>query len=314
MKTSSVNKNFNPKYRQNIPDKYDIFRIKSKYERFKQHAYIIIYGSNTFLGKLFDILLLFFIIISVFLVMMESVSNIDARFHTLLIVMEWIITIFFSVEYILRIVSHDHPLRYIFSFYGIVDFISILPMYLSFFLPSTKMLSTIRIFRLLRLFRILSLVNFTEESSKLTKALYLSRTKILVFMYFVLISCVFLGTLMYLIEDRQSGFTSIPRSIYWCIVTLTTVGYGDIAPASTLGQFLASAIMLMGYGILAVPTGIVSAEYSRLRDETSNENAPTLSQTKDTSKRICPNCDNKNHSQKARYCNQCGEMLQVETI
>lgn len=276
--------------------------FKSKYDIFKQQAYIIIYGTNTFLGKLFDLLLLFFIIVSCFLVMLESVENIDLRFHTLLSVLEWLITGFFTIEYILRIVSHDKPWRYIFSFYGVVDLLSLLPMYLSFIIPGSKVLSTIRILRLLRIFRILSLVHFTEQANSLQTAIKASRAKILVFIYFVLVICVLLGTLMYMIEPRTSGFTSIPRSIYWCIVTLTTVGYGDIAPATTLGQILATVIMIMGYGIIAVPTGIVSSEYSRLQNKNQKKALKKATQPKQK----CNTCGETKIPNNAIYCHKCG--------
>lgn len=279
--------------------------LKSKYDIFKQQAYIIIYGTNTFLGRLFDLLLLFFIIVSCLLVMLESVENIDIRFHTLLLVLEWLITGFFTIEYILRIVSNDKPWRYIFSFYGIVDLLSLLPMYLSFFVPGSKALATIRILRLLRIFRILSLVHFTEQANSLQTAIKASRAKILVFIYFVLVICVLLGTLMYMIEPRTSGFTSIPRSIYWCIVTLTTVGYGDIAPATTLGQVIAAIIMILGYGIIAVPTGIVSSEYSRLQNKTHKK----LEKKAEQPKQKCSSCGETKIPNNAIYCHKCGSIL-----
>lgn len=279
--------------------------VKSKYEIFKQKAYVIIYGTNTFWGKLFDILLLFFICVSVFLVMLESIENIDVRYHLLLIVLEWIITIFFTIEYILRIISNKKPLRYILSFYGIIDLVSILPMYLSFFVQGSKMLSTIRILRLLRIFRILSLVNFTDQANELKSAIKSSRTKIFVFIYFVLLICVLLGTLMYMIEGRESGFTSIPQSIYWCIVTLTTVGYGDIAPITGLGKMIASIIMIMGYGIIAVPTGIVSSEYSQMRKKKQLKKEAQSQQ----SQRVCPSCGETKFPKDAVYCHKCGYML-----
>ncbi len=279
--------------------------VKSKYEIFKQQAYVIIYGTNTFWGKLFDILLLFFICVSVFLVMMESIENVNVHYHLLLVVLEWTITIFFSVEYVLRIITHKKPMRYIFSFYGVIDLISILPMYLSFFIEGSKMLATIRILRLLRIFRILSLVNFTSQAEELKEAIRASRNKILVFIYFVLLICVLLGTLMFMIEERESGFTSIPQSIYWCIVTLTTVGYGDIAPVTTLGKIVASVIMIMGYGIIAVPTGIVSSEYSRMKNKRLQKKERTSSKTT----KMCPSCSETKFPKAAVYCHKCGHLL-----
>ena len=237
--------------------------IASKYKLLKERAFVIIYGRDTVAGKLFDLILLGFILISAFLAIFESIKTIDHYIHTLLVVLEWMITIFFSIEYALRIVCTPNWRRYIFSFYGIIDLISILPFYLSFFAVESKVLSIIRILRLLRIFRILDLVQFTQQANQLKKALKNSQTKILVFIYFVLVLSVILGALMYMIEPHDKAFTSIPRSIYWCIVTLTTVGYGDVVPTTTFGQIMASIIMILGYGIIAVPTGIVTSEYSR---------------------------------------------------
>ncbi|MDO4229521.1 MAG: ion transporter [Capnocytophaga sp.] len=290
--------------------------IKSKYDILKQKAYVIIYGTNTYLGRLFDIVLLILIFISVIMVMLETVEDIDHKVHTLLVFLEWLITIFFTLEYILRIISNKKPLQYIFSFYGIIDLISILPMYLSFFIPGSKALSVVRALRLLRIFRILDLVSFTDQGNELKMALRTSSNKIIVFIYFVLVICVLLGSLMYVIESPASGFTSIPRSIYWCIVTLTTVGYGDIAPATTLGQMIASFVMILGYGIIAVPTGIVTAEYSRAKSKVKlgtfqsksyqNEEEPPIE------KETCPNCGHQNHQKGAKFCCQCGVLLGTE--
>lgn len=273
--------------------------LKSKYDILRQKIYIVIYGSNTFAGRLFDLILLGVILLSVLLVMLESVEKLDAKYHTFLIVSEWIITVTFTIEYILRIICNRKPLNYIFSFYGIVDFISILPMYLSFFIPGSRMLSVIRALRLLRLFGILNLVHFTGQESQLKLAIKASRTKIIVFVYFVLIVSILLGAVMYVVEGKESGFTSIPVSIYWCIVTLTTVGYGDIAPVTTLGQIIASCIMIMGYGIIAVPTGIVTAEFA----------AAKRNQLKDNKFRTCPSCTSIIYNEEARFCHHCGEKL-----
>ena len=221
--------------------------LKSKYYILKQKAYITIYGTSTIAGKMFDIILLIFILISSFLVMLESIQDVDKHLHLLLVVLEWIITIFFSLEYALRVISNPKRKQYIFSFYGIIDLISILPMYLSFFFVESKFLSIIRILRLLRIFRILDLAQFNHQANELRTALYASKTKIMVFIYFVLVICILLGALMYMIEPHNEAFTSIPRSIYWCVVTLTTVGYGDVVPTTTLGQIMASAIMILGY-------------------------------------------------------------------
>ncbi|MGB1020810.1 MAG: ion transporter [Flavobacteriaceae bacterium] len=266
----------------------------------KGKLYEIIYEADTPLGKLFDLVLLIFILLSVLLVALESVSWIDAAFHSILNVAEWCITILFSIEYFLRIICVKKPKNYIFSFYGIIDLLSTLPKYISLFFVGTQSLIALRALRLLRVFRILKLTRYIGESNTLMRALRRSRPKILVFMFGVLILCIIFGTIMYLIESDKSGFTSIPRSIYWCIVTLTTVGYGDIAPATPLGQFLAAIIMIMGYGIIAVPTGIVSAEISFNK---RNVNTNTKS---------CPHCLNDTHTDSALFCNQCGNTLDHE--
>ncbi len=271
--------------------------VKSKFDILRQKIYIIIYGANTFAGRLFDLILLAVILLSVLLVMLESVERLDAKYHDFIIISEWIITIFFTIEYILRIISNRKPWSYIFSFYGIVDLISILPMYLSFIVPGSRMLSVIRALRLLRLFGILNLVHFTGQESKLKLAIKASRTKIIVFVYFILIVSILLGAIMYVVEGKESGFTSIPTSIYWCIVTLTTVGYGDIAPVTTLGQIIASFIMIMGYGIIAVPTGIVTAEFSNMKNN-----------TKAIDEKKCVSCKSE-VVKDASFCHHCGEKI-----
>jgi voltage-gated potassium channel len=236
------------------------------------------------------------ILLSVLFVALESVASIDATYHLYLDWAEWIITILFTIEYILRIISITKPFKYIFSFYGIIDLLSTLPKYLSLILVGTHSLVALKALRLLRVFRILKLTKYISESNVLLKALKASRTKISVFIFGVLILCIIFGTIMYLIEDNTSGFTSIPRSIYWCIVTLTTVGYGDIAPQSPLGQFVASLIMIMGYGIIAVPTGIVTAEMSK-------------NKSIDTNTQACPHCLTQSHKEQAIYCHHCGKTL-----
>ncbi len=272
-------------------------QIKTKYDIFRQRVYIIIYGANTFGGRLFDLILLGVILLSVLLVMLESVEKLDSKYHDFILISEWVITIFFTLEYILRILSNRKPLSYIFSFYGIVDLISILPMYLSFIFPGSRMLSVIRALRLLRLFGILNLVHFTGQESQLKLAIKASRTKIIVFVYFILIVSILLGAVMYVVEGKESGFTSIPTSIYWCIVTLTTVGYGDIAPVTTLGQIIASFIMIMGYGIIAVPTGIVTAEFSNLKNKKI-----------DGEINKCPSCTTV-LTPAGKFCHHCGEKI-----
>ena len=277
-------------------------KIKSKYDILKQDIYIIIYGSNTFLGRLFNLSLLGVILLSVFLVMFDSMEGIGHKYHKFFYICEWIITVFFTIEYILRIISNKKPLKYVFSFYGIIDLIATLPMYLSFFIPSTAFLAAFRALRLLRLFAILNLVPIIGQQSHLTKALKASKNKIIVFIYFIAVVSIVLGTIMFMIEGRHNGFKDIPTSIYWCIVTLTTVGYGDVAPTTPLGQFIASLIMIMGYGIIAVPTGIVTAEYAKATNE-----HPELD-----NKKTCPNCSRFIYDEDAKYCSDCGTNLNNE--
>ena len=287
--------------------------LKPKYKILKEKATTIIYGRNTVAGKLFDLILLGFILLSAFLTIFESIQMVNVRIHTLLVVLEWIITVFFTLEYALRIVCSPNWKRYVFSFYGIIDLISILPVYLSFFVEKSKFLSIIRILRLLRIFRILDLVQFTQQANQLKKALKNSQTKIFVFIYFVLVLSVILGALMYMIEPHDKAFTSIPRSIYWCIVTLTTVGYGDVVPTTTFGQIMASVIMILGYGIIAVPTGIVTSEYSRTyrkkednKLSISDKSAPDIAYPHSHTHGYCKYCNTHPLPYDALYCHKCG--------
>lgn len=274
-------------------------KSKSNFQLFRQQTAIIIYGTNTVAGRLFDLILLGVIVFSVFLTMMETVVGFETKYHDERIILEWIITIFFTIEYILRIISINKPLKYIFSLYGIIDLIATLPLYLSFFFTGTGVLSVIRSLRLLRLFKILNHPKFSGQSNHLKDALIASKGKIIVFIYFVLISTIIIGSIMYIVEGRENGFTSIPMSIYWTIVTLTTVGYGDIAPHTPLGQFLASIVMILGYGIIAVPTGIVSAELTKSSIDSSSIN----------SNKVCKNCGTDGQQKEAKYCYNCGNSL-----
>jgi voltage-gated potassium channel len=273
--------------------------IKSRFDNFRQQTNIVIYGTNTASGRLFDLVLLGIIVLSVIIVMLETVKGFDKKYHHELIILEWIITVFFTLEYILRIISLKKPLKYIFSFYGIIDLIATLPMYLSLFYFGTSILTIVRALRLLRLFKILKHPQFSSQSTHLKEALIASRGKILIFIYFMLISSIIIGSLMYVVEGKEGGFTSIPISIYWTIVTLTTVGYGDISPITPLGQGIASLVMIMGYGIIAVPTGIVTAEFANNnRKKTNAENSNP-----------CPNCGTEGHEYNAKYCYHCGTDL-----
>ena len=263
----------------------------------KQRLHEIIYEADTKEGKLFDVILLIAIIASIVLVMLESVESFDTKYHTYLDISEWVITILFSIEYILRLISIKKPFKYIFSFYGIIDLLSTIPKYLSFIFVGSHHLAALRALRLLRVFRILKLTRYVGASNTLLVALKASRAKIAVFLFFVVIVCIILGTIMYMIEGEENGFTSIPRSVYWAIVTLTTVGFGDIAPQTPFGQLIASVIMILGYGIIAIPTGIVSAEISK---KTNNTDSNTQS---------CPNCLKEAHKDDAEFCYHCGSIL-----
>lgn len=256
------------------------------------------------MGKLFDIILLILIILSVVFVMLESVRSIDENYHELLYIGEWVITIFFTIEYIARIITVKKPSTYIFSFYGIIDFLSTIPLYISLVLTGGGYLLTVRALRLLRVFRILKITRYIGASNKLKRALIDSRAKIFVFLFGVLIIAVIAGTLMYLIEGDEGGFTSIPSSIYWCIVTLTTVGFGDITPITPLGKFIASIIMILGYGIIAVPTGIVSAEYTKSQLITKDGEEYVHVNTQ-----VCRHCGESKHRDDATFCDACGNTL-----
>lgn len=256
----------------------------------------IIFGAETPAGKWFDIILLIIIILSVLGVMLESVPDIREEWGSELHTFEWIVTVIFSVEFLARLVCVQRPIKYVFSFYGIIDLLSILPTYLALFFVGTGPLRVLRCVRLLRLFRILKLHQFVEDAQGITKALKASRYKIIVFMMTVMMLVIILGTIMYLVEGGDSGFTSIPRSIYWSIVTLTTVGYGDIAPATPLGQFIASIVMILGYAIIAVPTGIVTNELITEKKKTISNHA-------------CPNCSKVGHDAEAEFCKFCGSKL-----
>ncbi len=264
----------------------------------------IIFGTDTFWGKTFDIALLVIIIGSVFAVMLETVGPIQERFGYYLVILEWVFTIFFSLEYILRLWCVKHPIKYATSFFGIIDLLAILPTYLSLIFVGTHYLVVIRALRLMRVFRIFKLAHFLNEGTSLIKALRASQAKITVFLVFILLLVTVLGSLMYLIEgDADSGFTSIPRSVYWAIVTLTTVGYGDITPVTALGQFLSALIMILGYAVIAVPTGIVTSELTTNKNSKQKQVAhPKID---------CPTCGKGENDANANYCKHCGDSLQV---
>ena len=268
-------------------------KAEKRLQQVKGRLHEIIFEADTAGGKRFDVLLIISIIISVALVMLDSVAEISAAYGPLLYAGEWFFTLLFTVEYGLRLFSIGRPLAYATSFYGIVDLMAILPTYLSILFPGTQFLLVIRVLRVLRVFRVLKLVPYVGESRLLIQALRASRRKVIVFLFTVLI---IFGSLMYLIEDASSGFTSIPRCIYWAVVTLTTVGYGDISPQTNIGQFVAAFIMIIGYGIIAVPTGIVTVELSHAFQ-------------KKLSTQSCPQCSAEGHDSDASNCKYCGALL-----
>jgi len=268
-----------------------------KTKEWKKKLGNIIFESDSAAGKGFDVVLLIVIIVSVALVVMESIPSINAKYGHGLKISEWIITLIFSIEYILRISVAYQPKKYVFSFYGIIDFLSVIPTYLSLVFIGAQGLVVIRALRLLRVFRILKLTRYSSESNILLQALRASRIKISVFIFAILMIITIIGTLMYLIEGEANGFTSIPIGIYWAIVTLTTVGYGDITPLTNLGKFISAIVMLLGYAIIAIPTGIVSAEMVHSANRKKNINS-------------CKKCGEKNHESHAKFCMKCGERLE----
>lgn len=262
--------------------------------KWKKMIFRIIFKSDTKMGKLFDLILLLLIFLSTFIVMMESVEVYDAKLHRFFVVSEIIITVFFTAEYILRIVTTKNRKDYIFSFFGIIDFLAILPFYLSLFFPITKYFLILRMLRMLRIFRIMNLLDFMNDGRFIVSALRNSSRKIYIFLLFLMIFSVIVGSLMFMVEGHREGFESIPQSIYWAVVTVTTVGYGDVSPGTPLGKFLSVLLMLAGYSIIAVPTGIVTAEMRNKRQNLE---------------KICNRCGNDDIDDDARYCKKCGEKV-----
>lgn len=266
----------------------------------KERLYEIIFKADTREGKAFDVVLITLIVISIVAVIFDSVPGISDSMHDALRTIEWIITIFFTIEYILRIIVSRNSYKYISSFYGIIDLLATLPSYIGLIVSGGSSLLIIRALRLLRIFRVFKLSRYTIAGSVIGSALRASKAKIAVFLAAVTTIIVIIGTMMYLVEGAENGFTSIPRGIYWTIVTITTVGYGDIAPATALGQFIASLTMLTGYSVIAVPTGIVSAEMTYQQKLLHKGN---------DSSRTCPHCLAGGHDENASYCKMCGTKL-----
>lgn len=267
----------------------------------RQKIYKVIFETDTPAGQRFDIFLIYAILLSVMAVMLDSVGSVNSRFGGWLFRLEWMFTILFSFEYLLRIYSSPKPLKYIFSFYGIVDLVSIIPSYLALVVPEASYWLVVRLLRVLRVFRVLKMARHLTEANLLLRSIYQSRRKVLVFFTAILVMSIIFGSLMFLVEGPEHGFTSIPKSIYWTIVTITTVGYGDITPQTTLGQIIATMAMLTGYSIIAIPTGILTAEIS-------NE------MRKERSVRRCANCNSGGHHSDASYCYSCGVRLQDSSI
>lgn len=261
----------------------------------KKRLYEIIFEADTRAGKIFDLCIIFLILASIFMVLIDSIAPMHRRYAHPLRIAEWVITLIFTIEYILRIYVVKNPWKYIFSLYGIIDLLAILPGFAFFLFSGGQNLIVIRGIRILRIFRIFKLSRYTQAGRTILIAIYRSREKIFIFVSFILTLVTIFGTLMYLVEGEENGFTSIPESIYWAVVTLTTVGYGDISPVTGLGRFLASIIMIMGYAIIAVPTGIVTSEMMKMPAHTNTQ--------------VCDQCMFDNHDDDAVFCKKCGSRL-----
>jgi len=274
------------------------YKMAQKHESWsnaRRKLHEIIFEADTPSGKLFDIILMIAIIGSVLVVMLDSVKSLNTSYGSVFFIFEWIFTLLFTIEYILRLISVGRPLKYAASFFGVVDLLAVIPTYLAVIFSGVHYFMIIRILRLLRIFRVLKLLAYLSEAQMLLTALKASRKKIIVFLFTVLLMATILGSVIYVIEGEAHGFTSIPRSVYWAIVTLTTVGYGDISPQTGFGQAIAAIIMILGYGIIAVPTGIVTVELTKT--------------TKNINTQSCPQCAAEGHDNDAVHCKFCGEKL-----
>ncbi|WP_342595159.1 ion transporter [Salinicola lusitanus] len=267
----------------------------------RKRLFQIIFESDTPQAKAFDIVLITLILVSVGTVFLDSVPGLHARYGRIFYFIEWGFTLIFTLELVLRLYCLDRPLRYLRSFYGVLDLLAILPTWLALFIPGAQSLLVVRVLRVLRVFRVLRLMEFVGEGRVLVEALQRSQRKILLFLTTILLIITIFGALIYMIEPPEAGFTSMPRAMYWAIVTLTTVGYGDIAPVTPLGQFISAVMMILGYSIIAVPTGVFSAEVIRsIQRERYSEEA-------------CPGCGHEGHERGSKYCRFCGTWLDEET-
>lgn len=269
----------------------------------REKLHEVIFEADTPVGKVFDIALLILIVLSILMVMLESIDSFSARYGDTLLVIEWILTVIFTIEYVLRLYAVYHPWKYARSFFGIIDLLAILPTYIAFIFGGAQAFLVIRALRLMRIFRILKLGHFLSEGQYIAAALRASFTKITVFLFFISILVTILGAIMYLIEGGSNdGFSNIPSAIYWAIVTLTTVGYGDITPTTAVGQMLSAVVMVLGYAIIAVPTGIVTGEFIRKARENRNNT------------QACRYCGKEGHDDDALHCKYCGYLLNLPEI
>ena len=281
-----------------------------------ERTFHVVFGSEPGWGRNFDVVLILAIMASVAVVMLDSVESLSQDYAREFYFAEWVFTVFFTIEYIVRLAIVKRPARYARSFFGVIDLLSVLPTYVSLLVPGAQVLLSVRILRVLRIFRVLKLANYLDESNQLGRALVASRRKIFVFIFVVLTVVTVMGSMMYLIEGGENGFDSIPRSVYWAVVTLTTVGYGDISPATALGQALALVIMVMGYGIIAVPTGIVTAEMSReheildrVLENSGHTGDITAARAALAEPNACPACGLSDHVPESNFCRRCGSRL-----
>lgn len=274
--------------------------MPTKSQSIKQRLYSIIFESDTAKGKLFDRTIIGLILISLLVVILDSVESISKRFDYFFTALEWTFTILFTIEYVARLYCAPQRLKYAFSFYGLIDLLSVIPTYLALLFPELHSLLDIRVLRLIRVFRIFKLTEYYSEYKDLTMAISASKKKIFVFLSLVSMAVLVMGTLMYVVEGAENGYTSIPVGIYWAITTMTTVGFGDITPKTDLGRFLSSIMMLLGWGVLAVPTGIVTAEMATAKKSPGTASSPN---------RICQDCGNKKLDATDHFCRDCGAML-----